>query len=151
MYVPLLFYRPGFVRVNIPYFYDDKLVDYIINAVNMVATYGWKLLPMVIKLNQLMTTVNHSIFTRSLFANSRTLNDFVNCQIIVNYSELLQNCLCFIIFLINTPLSLLFGRLQLQIYYQSIGYGLQRTRNLQPLTAVNSNLARRPVKFQTGI
>lgn len=38
--------------MNLPYFYDDKMVDYIINAVDLVATHGWKLLPLVIN-NQL--------------------------------------------------------------------------------------------------
>ncbi|KAL4223439.1 hypothetical protein ACF0H5_016910 [Mactra antiquata] len=41
---PMGVMRPGFVRVNLPYFYDDKLIDYIINAVDLVATHGWKLL-----------------------------------------------------------------------------------------------------------
>ena len=40
--------RPGFVRVNLPYFYDDETCDYIINAVDMVATHGWRLLPQVL-------------------------------------------------------------------------------------------------------
>lgn len=42
---PMGIMRPGFVRVNLPYFYDDETCDYIINAVDLVATHGWKLLP----------------------------------------------------------------------------------------------------------
>ncbi|XP_060562870.1 uncharacterized protein LOC132722391, partial [Ruditapes philippinarum] len=43
---PMGIMRPGFVRVNLPYFYDDKTIDYVIKAVDMVATHGWKLLPL---------------------------------------------------------------------------------------------------------
>ena len=39
--------RPGFARVGLPYFMNDKTVDFVLNAVNMVATHGWKLLPQV--------------------------------------------------------------------------------------------------------
>ncbi|CAI9723458.1 probable cysteine desulfurase isoform X1 [Octopus vulgaris] len=37
--------RPGFVRLNLPYFYDDQTIDYIIDAVDTVATHAWKFLP----------------------------------------------------------------------------------------------------------
>ncbi|GAB1602855.1 uncharacterized protein LOC115212374, partial [Argonauta hians] len=37
--------RPGFVRLNLPYFYDDEKIDYIIEAVDTVATHAWKFLP----------------------------------------------------------------------------------------------------------
>ena len=40
-------FRPGFVRVGLPYFMNDTTVDFVLNAVNMVATHGWKLLPQV--------------------------------------------------------------------------------------------------------
>ncbi|KAM7426256.1 hypothetical protein ABFA07_022429 [Porites harrisoni] len=42
---PLEIMKPGFVRVGLPYFMNDKTVDFVLNAVNMVATHGWKLLP----------------------------------------------------------------------------------------------------------
>lgn len=48
-YVSLFYFRPGFVRVGLPYFMNDKTVDFVLNAVNMVATHGWKLLPQVSK------------------------------------------------------------------------------------------------------
>ncbi|KAK3095994.1 hypothetical protein FSP39_021814 [Pinctada imbricata] len=39
---------PGFTRINLPYFYDDDVIDYIIQAVDLVNRHGWKLLPKVI-------------------------------------------------------------------------------------------------------
>ena len=40
--------RPGFTRLNLPYFMDDECVDFVLSAVAMVAEHGWKLLPQVI-------------------------------------------------------------------------------------------------------
>jgi selenocysteine lyase/cysteine desulfurase len=37
--------KPGWVRVGFNYFFSDTLADYIIDAVNLVARHGWKLLP----------------------------------------------------------------------------------------------------------
>jgi hypothetical protein len=37
--------RPGWVRVNFNYFIDQRVFDYIVNAVTLVAQHGWKLLP----------------------------------------------------------------------------------------------------------
>ena len=37
--------RPGFVRLNLPYFMSDEEVEFVIEAVKMVASDGWKLLP----------------------------------------------------------------------------------------------------------
>ncbi|XP_014661429.1 PREDICTED: probable cysteine desulfurase isoform X2 [Priapulus caudatus] len=37
--------KPGFVRLNLPYFFPDDVVDFVLDAVDMVCTYGWKLLP----------------------------------------------------------------------------------------------------------
>ena len=39
--------RPGFVRINLPYFAADETIDYILSAIDLVATHGWKLLPQV--------------------------------------------------------------------------------------------------------
>lgn len=36
--------KPGWVRVNFNYFVDDAVADYVIEAVRLVATEGWKLL-----------------------------------------------------------------------------------------------------------
>jgi selenocysteine lyase/cysteine desulfurase len=37
--------KPGVSRMSFPYFADEKEVDYILEAVNFVATHGWKFLP----------------------------------------------------------------------------------------------------------
>ncbi|XP_028516147.1 uncharacterized protein LOC110243543 [Exaiptasia diaphana] len=37
--------RPGFVRLNLPYFISDEHIQFILKAVAMVADHGWKLLP----------------------------------------------------------------------------------------------------------
>ncbi|XP_078602131.1 uncharacterized protein LOC144876565 [Branchiostoma floridae x Branchiostoma japonicum] len=37
--------RPGFARLNLPYFATDECVDFVLEAVAMVAEHGWKLLP----------------------------------------------------------------------------------------------------------
>jgi len=42
---PLEVMKPGFARINLPYFMDDVTVHFVLEAVDMVATHGWKLLP----------------------------------------------------------------------------------------------------------
>ncbi len=37
--------KPGWVRVNFNYFISEAVFEFITAAVNLVATYGWKLLP----------------------------------------------------------------------------------------------------------
>ncbi|MGI9666072.1 MAG: aminotransferase class V-fold PLP-dependent enzyme [Acidimicrobiia bacterium] len=37
--------KPGWVRVNFNYFISDAVFNYIVDAVHLVATEGWKLLP----------------------------------------------------------------------------------------------------------
>jgi len=37
--------KPGWVRVNLNYFLSDAVADYLIDAVDLVATDGWTLLP----------------------------------------------------------------------------------------------------------
>ncbi|XP_065205688.1 uncharacterized protein LOC135835380 isoform X2 [Planococcus citri] len=37
--------RPGFTRISLPYFMSDAEVTFVLEAVKMVATEGWKLLP----------------------------------------------------------------------------------------------------------
>ncbi|GAB1609960.1 hypothetical protein Ahia01_001281900 [Argonauta hians] len=44
-YSPLEILRPGFTRLNLPYFMDDKTLDYVLEALQLVADYGWLLLP----------------------------------------------------------------------------------------------------------
>ncbi|XP_045204421.2 uncharacterized protein LOC123557183 [Mercenaria mercenaria] len=37
--------RPGFTRINLPYFLDEESVEFTLEAVKLVAEEGWKLLP----------------------------------------------------------------------------------------------------------
>lgn len=37
--------KPGFVRLNLPFFFSEEAIDYILTAVEMVAKDGWTLLP----------------------------------------------------------------------------------------------------------
>jgi len=37
--------KPGWFRINFNYFISEEAFDYIVKAIDMVATHGWKLLP----------------------------------------------------------------------------------------------------------
>jgi hypothetical protein len=37
--------RPGWTRLNFNYFISEEVFDYIVSAIELVAEYGWKLLP----------------------------------------------------------------------------------------------------------
>jgi hypothetical protein len=37
--------KPGWFRINFNYFISEDVFDYIVKAIDMVATHGWKLLP----------------------------------------------------------------------------------------------------------
>ena len=37
--------KPGWVRVNFNYFIDERVFSYVLEAVNLIAEHGWKLLP----------------------------------------------------------------------------------------------------------
>ena len=49
--------RPGFVRLNFPYFMSHDAVEFVLKAVDMVAEHGWKLLPQVQKKRGIVITV----------------------------------------------------------------------------------------------
>lgn len=40
--------RPGFVRLNLPFYFSDEQIDYILSAVKEVCINGWRLLPQYI-------------------------------------------------------------------------------------------------------
>ena len=40
-------FRPGFTRLNLSFFATDDEIDYVLNAVQFVASEGWKFLPLV--------------------------------------------------------------------------------------------------------
>ena len=42
--------RPGFTRLNLPFFATDDEINYIFDAVDFIATHGWKSLPLVSRL-----------------------------------------------------------------------------------------------------
>lgn len=37
--------RPGWVRLNFNYFIDEETFEYLLSAIELIAQYGWKLLP----------------------------------------------------------------------------------------------------------
>ncbi|CAF0758754.1 unnamed protein product [Didymodactylos carnosus] len=41
-----LMMRPGFCRVNLPYFAPEEEINFILDAIEFVANYGWKFLPL---------------------------------------------------------------------------------------------------------
>lgn len=42
-----VFFRPGFTRFNLPFYANDDDIDYILDAIQFVASEGWKFLPLV--------------------------------------------------------------------------------------------------------
>ncbi|XP_014783863.1 uncharacterized protein LOC106878996 [Octopus bimaculoides] len=44
-YSPMEILRPGFTRLNLPFFVDNETLDFVIQAVELVAEFGWHLLP----------------------------------------------------------------------------------------------------------
>ena len=40
-------YRPGVIRLSFPYFMNDDVITFVVEAVAMVAEHGWKILPQV--------------------------------------------------------------------------------------------------------
>lgn len=43
--VTLEILKPGFSRLNLPYFVSDEEIDFIIRAVTAIAKHGWEMLP----------------------------------------------------------------------------------------------------------
>ena len=43
---PCLIMKPGFCRLNLPYFASEETIEYVLEAVDQVALYGWMLLPL---------------------------------------------------------------------------------------------------------
>ncbi|CAF4493710.1 unnamed protein product [Rotaria socialis] len=41
-----LLIKPGFTRLNLSYFASNEEIDYILNAIEFIATYGWQFLPL---------------------------------------------------------------------------------------------------------
>ncbi|XP_071497944.1 probable cysteine desulfurase [Diadema antillarum] len=41
---PLEIMKPGFIRLNLPFFFSDAVVDYVLEAVDAIGRHGWKML-----------------------------------------------------------------------------------------------------------
>eukprot|EP00057_Strongylocentrotus_purpuratus_P003629 XP_003727027.1 PREDICTED: uncharacterized protein LOC100889512 [Strongylocentrotus purpuratus] len=41
---PLEIMKPGFIRLNLPYFFSEDVVDYVLEAVDAIGKHGWKVL-----------------------------------------------------------------------------------------------------------
>ena len=65
--------RPGFVRLNLPYFMSHDAVEFVLKAVEMVAEHGWKLLPQVQKKRGIVITVLMCL-SCNLFVGLSSLN-----------------------------------------------------------------------------
>ncbi|XP_074620328.1 uncharacterized protein LOC141879105 isoform X3 [Acropora palmata] len=52
--------RPGFVRLNLPYFMSDDAVHFVLEAVKMVAEHGWKLLPRVFRDRKWLGSISYA-------------------------------------------------------------------------------------------
>jgi hypothetical protein len=37
--------RMGFTRFNLPYFFSDTDIDYVVSALEFICQYGWMFLP----------------------------------------------------------------------------------------------------------
>ncbi|XP_013397397.1 uncharacterized protein LOC106164141 [Lingula anatina] len=57
--------KPGFARLNLPYFFEDYTVKFVLEAVNQVARHGWKLLPLY-HLDVKTGTCKHRLHTYSM-------------------------------------------------------------------------------------
>ena len=59
--------KPGVTRISFPYFMSEEVVEFVIEAVRMVAREGWKLLPQVVRL------AAHEVLkcTRAKFVNEK--------------------------------------------------------------------------------
>lgn len=64
--------RPGFARISLPYFMSDSEVAFVMEALKMVATEGWKLLPQYVMIPETGEWRHH---TNSLCKDRKWLNN----------------------------------------------------------------------------
>lgn len=62
--------RPGFARLNLPWFAPDQEVEFVLDALEFVATHGWKLMPQYIFNNETGEWRHH---TNQVFKERRWL------------------------------------------------------------------------------
>ena len=85
-------FKPGFTRFNLPFFFDELNVDFVLNAVKFVAKHGWKFLPYYdfdIKTGEF----NHRDFRRLKNFAYTHLNDFVHKDgyLIIKSTKIVDN------------------------------------------------------------
>lgn len=61
--------KPGVTRLSFPYFMSEEAVEFVIEAVKMIAREGWKLLPQV----NLLYTSASMISPSNVYLSSMTL------------------------------------------------------------------------------
>lgn len=75
----LLHCRPGFARLSLPFFLNAEAVQFALEAVEMAAEHGWKLLPQVGVAFQ-MTLIPSFSFV--LYLNTNVNDRFIASEII---------------------------------------------------------------------
>ena len=71
--------RPGWVRLNFNYFIDEKEFQYLLRAVELVAEYGWRMLPFY-HFDAVSGAWNYQGLRETLPSNLDTLNLLDYCQ-----------------------------------------------------------------------
>lgn len=77
--------RPGFTRLSLPYFMSEPEVMFVMEAVKMVATEGWKLLPQYIVNPETGEWRHHTNSVRVSTRPSQQFSRFLNFS---SYSDL---------------------------------------------------------------
>jgi hypothetical protein len=67
--------RPGFARISLPFFMSDSEVAYVLEALKMVATEAWKLLPQYILNPETGEWRHHTNTVRRIYGYS---SDFIS-------------------------------------------------------------------------
>ncbi|EFC48317.1 aminotransferase [Naegleria gruberi] len=76
--ISLTHLKPGWTRLNLNYFFDDETVDFVVKAVDFVATHGWKFLPYYI-FNEKSNEWMHRTFDINSTDNLSSIHeDFTN-------------------------------------------------------------------------
>merc|ERR1719412_37934 len=80
------FLRPGFSRLNLPWFATNEEIEYIYEALNFVADYGWKFMPQYIFNHETGEWKHH---TNQVFKERKWLGnfDFKGGQVSFNHTK----------------------------------------------------------------
>jgi hypothetical protein len=52
--------KPGFIRLNLSYFASEEELNYILNAIEFIAEYAWRFLPLVSQIH--LVQYSHSAY-----------------------------------------------------------------------------------------